>query len=272
MLDLTDIAPGQSCRMNCPECGRRNSLSVSNEHGLILYHCFGLGCGYSGRKFTTMSAKDIKAILSRHEPSDEPFRIPEELTFDLPRSKINGMLEAYNSYTAIKDGRATIAYDKKRDRLVFINRYYQESTLCGAIGRKFHYNEYTMKEPKWYVYPNSKPLPFVILGGPILVLVEDCFSACAAARLKEITPVALLGTSFKESYVDYIKSLIKSNSIQRVIIALDRDAIKKALDMKNMLSYILGGNVEVRIVKDDYKYLSQEEIRCNVFGPQPRDG
>src|SRR3954466_12538872 len=48
-IDSLNIAPGHSMRMDCPECFGKNSFSVSNLNGQMLWYCFRASCSIKGK-------------------------------------------------------------------------------------------------------------------------------------------------------------------------------------------------------------------------------
>jgi len=63
-----------------------------------------------------------------------------------------------------------------------------------------------------------------------------------------------LGTSLPEEYIPYLKKYNK------VLIAFDRDATVKALDLSSRLCYNVS-NVQVILLEDDLKYFDENKIR-----------
>ena len=62
---------GESKRMDCPECGRKNTFSISNINGTIKWNCFHASCderGTGSLKVTRRNAADILS-LTRKENS-----------------------------------------------------------------------------------------------------------------------------------------------------------------------------------------------------------
>ncbi len=59
------------------------------------------------------------------------------------------------------------------------------------------------------------------------LFVEDCASACSVAGY--LTGIALLGTSLLESHIPTLRTY------DRLVVALDKDATKKALDLVRRL-------------------------------------
>ena len=108
-----------------------------------------------------------------------------------------------------------ILYDVKNDRVAFIVRH--NNKIVDAVGRRL--GKYGSK---WHRYNKSK-YPFVIGDSGVSVVCEDCASACAVSdRYKGI---ALMGTHLTNESLRII-----SDSLV-VIVALDKDATRKAIDI-----------------------------------------
>ena len=46
-------------RVDCPKCNSKNTLSISNEDGVILYHCYKLRCNAKGAVHQGLTAHEI---------------------------------------------------------------------------------------------------------------------------------------------------------------------------------------------------------------------
>ena len=60
---------GESRRMNCPSCGHKNTFSVTNNNGELMWNCFHADCtvrGRTDRKITRDNSDNILAILSKN--------------------------------------------------------------------------------------------------------------------------------------------------------------------------------------------------------------
>ena len=85
------------------------------------------------------------------------------------------------------------------------------------------------------------------------VLVEDVISAITVANYFPVTGFGILGTSLQQEH------LYALSDFDRVVVALDPDASKKALEhAKDLNSYVK--EVRVLKLKDDLKYKSLEDF------------
>ena len=84
------------------------------------------------------------------------------------------------------------------------------------------------------------------------VVVKDCTSACVVSH--EVTGIALLGTNLLTEHISYIKPY------KKVIVALDRDATDKAIDIQRKLA-IHVDKCNVMILERDLKYENKDTIK-----------
>lgn len=253
-------------RFNCPVCRGFNSLNISKENSKIIWHCFKDGCRNRGKVSCTKSLSVLKnQIASKIMPRKDseivfleaegknmtggsqktfpsynsplkPFKdgvleIPEYWVKGVANKTCLSVLEKYHCFDAYKEGLFECAYDPKTERLwILIKDILEEAQpIVAAVGRALSYKV----KPKTinYLY-NIKNIPAVIgaSGNKTVVIVEDVFSAISVTRLKGCTGFALFGTNFKEGYHAYLTGFTD------IVIALDRDARKKALKIKRELT------------------------------------
>ena len=95
-----------------------------------------------------------------------------------------------------------------------------------------------------------------------IILVEDCLSAIRAAR--QFYSVALLGTNLS---MDNMMELLKFSD--HLVLALDKDATKKALDYQQKYKFI-APQLAVAILDKDLKHLPDNEIKERIpYLPTP---
>ena len=82
-----------------------------------------------------------------------------------------------------------------------------------------------------------------------IFIVEDCPSACSIAD--KVSTLALMGTNLLQQHVDIIKKY------KNAIVALDKDATLKAMEMTKKISHYV--NCKVAILTDDLKNLKDNE-------------
>ena len=233
---------GTALRYDCPFCDHKKTLSIRNNNGTILYHCFSASCDVRGkvsdRKELTFKPKNL---LTNLFPMTQYF-VP------LSRNcKALDMVVKRNSYEAYRKGIADIQYDVRQDRVVFMVK--KDDKVVDAVGRKLSDAD---KRPKWFRYARSKH-PFVCdaqTDSDKAVLVEDCFSACAVSQVH--TGIALMGTNLPNDYLTTLKNYSK------IIIALDRDASKKAVELTKHIRLVVPASLT--FLEKDIKNMELNKI------------
>jgi DNA primase len=146
---------------------------------------------------------------------------------------------------AYKSRFCNIQYDVKEDRCVFC--IYKNSTIVDAVGRSL-----TGRKPKWKRYASSK-LPFMTKNkSDLCVIVEDCASASAVTIAGHVG-VALMGTNLLQEHIPHIV-----DNFKLAVVALDKDATQKSLDIAKELSVHMQTNI--KFLDKDIKTWSKEKI------------
>lgn len=239
-----NLPVGVSRRYDCPACGGNNTLSVTNDLGDVKWFCFRASCGTKGQLATTKSASDISALLKQRRDSEDNFTLPEYFTSVLSEEAAVEYLRRNHCLEAYINKLADIRYDPKVNRVAFLIK--NKGRIVDAVGRSLS----LQVKPKWYRYGSSSTL-FICGDRSVAVVVEDAASACAVSSIA--TGVGLLGTNLQEAFVSPLKVY------EKVIIALDKDASKKAIELHRILSYYT--HTEVALLEDDLKFLTKEQIR-----------
>jgi len=237
---------GESRRMNCPSCGHKNTFSVTNTNGELMWNCFHADCSVKGRtdrRITRANSDNIVAILSKntHKKTSSCPEVP----FEKPKSWSRTIPEIGKTYveTVNTSGRYDdIYYDVRHDRLVY-PIYDSLGILVDGVGRSM-----IGQRPKWYRYGNYDG-GFRIGTSDIAVVVEDVPSAISISEW--VSGYALLGTSLRERHITEL------STYRRVIFALDKDATDKALTMMQALHNIVPTGM--LILDKDLKTLGDEE-------------
>lgn len=242
-------------RIDCPKCGGSLCLSITKQAGVIKYNCFKARCGVRGAIEQGRTKEEIKQGLTN--PTNHV--IPKAKQFVLPDYIIQGpgTMEATNwarqnnVIQAYENKLINLTYDPRENRLLFELRDYQLPKIVGAVGRGM-----VGTKEKWKVYDNSQPhTPFKCGKGNILVIVEDCASACSVSRVKDCVGMALLGTNFHGGYVPYIRGY------EQYIICLDNDAKVKAVNLLlKRMELLTNRPVHMMFTKEDLKKLDILEL------------
>lgn len=245
--ELSDLMQGsRTKRFDCPFCGCWNTLSLTREDGVIKYNCFDDGCKTNGiisEGDTVDGAKlYINNRLNKVSESNQrrktfKFSVPDTLTYNITEAE--KYFKKYNCLEAYEKGLVELRYDILNDRAVFMVRNPLTLEIEGAVGRSLSNSSIS----KVWNYHNQCTVPFIVGEGGTAVIVEDCASACSVGRLPEYTGFSLMGTKFKKNYLTFLKKYAT------VIIYLDKDAYKTALELKKKLNFYVQ-NVRILLRQD----------------------
>lgn len=238
-----------SLRFNCPICRGFYTLGITKQDGKLKWHCFKASCDtVKGNTNYLRSSSELKTALEGRTEGKKKFTLPDHLIYGLSSKKTLQMIIRGNCLDSYSKGLFDAAYDPVQDRVCFIVK--QGNEIVGLIGKACTSNT----RPKVLNYPNSDiSTPFVCGNSDTIVLVEDCLSAASVARIPELTGMALLGSSLKNEYIPLVRKYNK------VIVALDRDARKKALAIKMKLCYY-HQNVKLWMINQDIKDMNNEDL------------
>ena len=236
---------GESHRGDCPVCNHSNTFSVTNSGTRLLYNCYHSDCSISGFNNNKITKEIFNSVISNSKTLDTitEFIIPEYFVSINKNNRAKLYLQNNNCWTAYLKNMDNILYDVKDDRVVFLVRY--NNKLVDAVGRKL--GKYGTK---WHRYNKSK-YPFTIGDSTVSIVCEDCASACAVTDWYR--GVALMGTHLTNESLRILSDSVK------VIVALDKDATRKAIDVVMRIK----ARVPTRLVTldRDLKVLTKNEIR-----------
>lgn len=244
------LSDGQTWRSNCPACGRKNTLTVINDGGSIIYNCYGLGCSATGAVHVGLTAHEIQKRLAKRQESKveaerETMEIPEYVT-QAPTG--NDKFNAFVQRWGLQGIR--LMYDVKDQRVVFPILY--KGRLVDAVGRSL-----TGATPKWLRYTGTASVFELTYGTPkgVAVVVEDVISAITAAKhLPGVTGLAILGTSLGSQHIEAL------DDYDRIVVALDRDAVSKTLEFKRTIESWTGNTTKALLLQDDIKYMVEDDM------------
>ena len=246
-----NIPPNTEERMDCPFCLNRQTFVINTEENNMWWTCFHSSCNIGGNTKRPLTPQDVTNFLELSSPVKtdgqqvNSWSIPSYFTNIQSSENCMNYVKKNNCYPAYLAGLVSIYFDPRKIRAVFIIK--KDDKPVAAVGRSLN----PIMMPKWLNY-NKNMTPFSCGVSDTAVLVEDCASACAVSGI--YTGVALLGTKLKEEYALYL-----SKNFKKVIVALDRDATKKAFDLSKGLRYLI--DTEVKILDEDLKYLNATEIK-----------
>lgn len=240
ILNTISLSNGETKRMTCPKCNGRNTFTITNNMGSIIWNCYKAGCGTSGGTRTQLSADDIRKSLGSvaEETHAVSFSKPDYLVRD--HLKIRDFCVKWDLDPKVLG----LMYDVKEHRVVF--PVIHDGVMVDATGRALG-----NRIPKWKRYGKNR-LPYAHGCGKTAVVVEDCVSA-AAIGSDVFVGVAVLGTSLTDAHKTYL------SQFSTIIIALDPDALPKTLQFaRELRGYV--STIKVLRINDDLKYRDPTDI------------
>lgn len=243
------VQEGLTQRFNCPFCDGYNTLGITNQNGIIQWHCFKSSCTVHGVYDSGMSIEGIKNKLNYKKEIDASMgrEIPflTDYHHDIECIKY---LSSVNSLEAANQGLIDIKYAPSENRVLFHLPTPIYGTSKGYVGRRL--NAYG---PKWVKYGDTSSL-FTCGNGEIGVIVEDAPSACAVGIIEDYTGISLLGTNLTPKHkIELI------NTFDRVYVCLDPDAATKSLKLAQQLEGFIKSSV--KLIPDDLKWFSPDKIK-----------
>ena len=239
-------------RGDCPECRGRNTFTATNELGDIKYNCFKLGCTVGGIHGTDMTAAEIHRSLEEQQLQRAYTNIKKEKdTMEIPEYVVTPKASHTKYQRYIKRWGIAIGhtmYDVKDERVVFPIKH--DGRIVDAVGRAVGKNQH----PKWYRYTGEADY-YTIGEAKTLLIVEDVVSAIVAFQeIPYVTAMAILGTSLSPKHME------KIGEYDKVIIALDPDAIGKTVEYRREIELWTGNKTVAMNLIDDIKYREYEDM------------
>ena len=235
------LVSGETRRMTCPSCNTKNTFTVTNNMGSIVWNCYKASCSLSGGTRTSMTADDIRKSLGSvaEETHVASFIKPDWFVRDYKK------IASFCNEWELNAQDLGLLYDVKEHRVVF--PVVHGGVTVDATGRSLG-----KRIPKWKRYGKSY-LPYVSGRGKTAVVVEDCISAAVVGDSDGCVGVAVLGTSLSTGHKEYL------SQFSTAIIALDPDALPKTLQFaKELRSYV--DTVKVLRLTDDLKYQEPSDM------------
>jgi len=229
------LVSGETRRMTCPSCNTKNTFTMTNNMGSIVWNCYKASCSLSGGTNVALTSDDIRKSLGfvAEETHVATFVKPEWLVRDY------STIQDFCTEWALNPLDLGLLYDVREHRVVFPVMH--GGVMVDATGRSLG-----KRLPKWKRYGKSH-LPYVSGRGKTAVVVEDCISAAVVGDSDVCVGVAVLGTSLSIGHKEYL------SQFSTAIIALDPDALPKTLQFaKELRGYV--DTVKVLRLTDDLKY------------------
>ena len=250
-IDILDLPVDATYRCDCPVCHGRNTFTVTNDKGNVLYNCYKNSCKIAGAHHKNLDAFTIKAMLT-HGSASESYSEQALCRYDVPPyivpyTEVDNPIDPMFLHRYDIDPE-DVFYDIRQDRLVFLVLS-EELEVVDAVGRSL-----TKRQPKWLRYASS-PVPYVHGCGWIGVVVEDAISAYVIGeKFPKLVGIALLGTQLTNFHKSYLAQHWDS-----LYIALDPDARDKTLKITKELSAYVP-NVRALNITDDLKYMKDNDV------------
>ena len=239
-------------RGDCPECRGKNTFTATNELGDIKYNCFKVGCTVGGIHGTDMTAAEIHRRLEEQQLQRAYTNIKKEKdTMEIPEYVVTPKASHTKYQRYIKRWGIAIGhtmYDVKDERVVFPIKH--DGRIVDAVGRAVGKKQH----PKWYRYTGEADY-YTIGEAKTLLIVEDVVSAIVAFQeIPYVTAMAILGTSLSPKHME------KIGEYDKVIIALDPDAIGKTVEYRREIELWTGNKTVAMNLIDDIKYREYEDM------------
>ena len=251
---VTDLRLKESDRYrgDCPECRGKNTFTATNILGDIKYNCFKLGCTVGGIHGTDMTAAEIHRRLEEQQLQRAYTNIKKEKdTMEIPEYVVTPKASHTKYQRYIKRWGIAIGdtmYDVKDERVVFPIKH--DGRIIDAVGRAVGKKQH----PKWYRYTGEADY-YTIGNAKTLLIVEDVVSAIVAFQeIPYVTAMAILGTSLSPKHME------KIGEYDKVIIALDPDAIGKTVEYRREIELWTGNKTVAMNLIDDIKYREYEDM------------
>ena len=249
VLENLILKENSTKRLDCPFCLGKNTFTITNLDGDVLWNCYKASCLSKGTKKGSPSIDSIRNRLNRI-PNQLQQRlkneIPDILSDPLFHPDVVDWLEKNNCLEQLKEKKVKIKYSPKEKRILF---FYPGDS--GALGRTL----IPKLKPKWKAFGDTSGL-FITGFGDTVVLVEDCASAVSVSRLPGVIGIALSGTNISSKQKHLLTSY---NTIK---IALDKDASISAISLLGIIKPFCNGTVV--LLDTDLKYLSINELRSKL--------
>jgi len=237
-------------RVDCPTCNSKNTLSISNDDGVIVYHCYKLRCNAKGAAYQGLKAHEIYNKIHKqnavyNDEATELWIVPE---YVIKPTAEHGLVTKFRDQWNLHD--AELLYDVKDKRAVFPIR--ENGRLIDATGRSLDGGV-----PKWYRYTGNAVVYTACQGGSNgrVVIVEDAISAYTiCSTWQNVTGMAILGTSLSVKHMEHIQNYDK------IIVALDPDASHKNLQYRREIVSWTGIDTIAMRLQDDLKYQVEEDM------------
>jgi len=251
-LDVNETSKNQLCPFCNGGTSKEKSFSITRRSNGVLYNCYRATCGSSGFigsdkvVYTTGRNK-------REKKEKEPDTYNHELTPSWVTYAEPGWMYFWRQFE--------LSRRECKDNQIYYNSAWSTYAFPLFDYRGFQFGildrSYSGRKPKAISYWFSHNVPKVHFpkqwhssGG--LLVVEDIVSSIKASRY--MNSCAILGTAFTEEIAQHLSSISP-----HIILALDNDAIKKAINFRRKYG-ILFKKFEILLLEKDIKDTSHIEL------------
>lgn len=239
-----DLYIGQTYRATCPVCSRKNTFTVTNDSGTLIWNCYANSCTLRGKLGVGLRVEDIRRLMDKASaPKDEvSFVLPEWIV------KEHEHIQTFRRQNCIHDT-VELRFDIRDSRIVFT--IMDKGKMVDAVGRIFNPST-TNRTPKWKRYGNSRRA-YVCGESSTAILVEDCISATQALDF-QCTGFAIMGTALLREHIEQLQGY------SHVLVALDPDAMVKTVAYTRELK---SHGIDAHALKlyDDLKYRQPQDMQ-----------
>lgn len=248
VLAVGEQASGRLCPFCKGGTSKDLSFSITRTPSSVLFICHRAGCGRKGNIPMTASSTELPVRTPPKRDAEQGWRLshlPPEVRDEL-----------WTKYLIDEDmvKRAGILWEIEQKRLWLPIKADDRMTM----GVNLRSLEKGVKPKARIHISDASRVPaafyFRTLTSDLLYLVEDQFSAIRLA--KYVNSCALLGTHLSDSLLLSIKKL----RVEEVVIALDKDAYEKAIQMYKKLVPLVDRVCIVRLEKD-IKDMTEEALK-----------
>lgn len=247
-LKIPDLKPGERFRGRCPKCRRPDTFSATRIGAKVVYNCFSASCAASGSFRVGYTPEDVRAAQHPLKCDLEASEIDQiNMATNMGGFRYDPVLSDFVERHGITTDGWT--FDPADSRAVFLIRN-ETGQVVDAIGRSL-----IGRLPKWKRYGKSRAPLVIGSDRRNIVIVEDVISAIKLSNiLPEWAAMPILGTSLSADAVTVL------SSFKNGLIALDKDATDKAIQMHRRLAPFLD-RCRVVMLECDIKDDTEENIR-----------
>lgn len=258
-----DLGVDETVQVLCPFCKEdwemerrpmywkpNRSCSITRTNLGILYNCYRASC-QRGHGFIPTVYVDSSETKKVSKPKIRTYPCSTRELTDEEQEYLTKKFEF--SAETIKD--AGIIYSPERSSYIFPIRTWNGYNV-GVVDRDFH-NQRDLKAITYW-FNDVPKLYFTPVQGDTVIIVEDIPSAIKVSKF--VPAIALMGTSLGDKEVNLIRKFYS-----KIIIALDNDAISKAVSLTRKYGFYFKTCTLLPLLKDikDMKY---EDIK-NLIQP-----